>query len=146
MVKPPVVLAAGLLRAAGRGVTTTNWGWRADPSGQRLFYPPNVSGWKHQSWLDTSTHLGRWGLVYEAMNGAASTSGSYSGSTETPAEAVSAALRFWGDPTIGDATLDVLRAYAEQPHPSGLSGNDFRAMRQNGLRHLLASSPDFQVC
>lgn len=146
MVKPPAVLSAGLLRAAGRGVTTTNWGWRADPSGQRLFFPPNVSGWKDQSWLDTSTHLGRWGLVYEAMNGVAATSGSYSGSTETPAEAVAAALRFWGDPTIGADTLGVLRAYADQARPSGVGSADFRAMRQNGLRHLLASSPDFQVC
>ena len=146
MVKPPVVLAAGMLRAAGRGVTTTSWGWRADPSGQRLFYPPNVSGWNHQGWLDTSTHLGRWGLVYEAMSGAAATSAGYTGSTETPAEGVAAALRFWGDPTIGDATLGVLRAYADQPRPSGMSWNDFRAMRQNGLRHLIASSPDFQVC
>lgn len=146
MVKPPVVLSAGLLRGAGRGVTTTSWGWRAEPSGQRLFFPPNVSGWKDQSWLDTSTHLGRWGLVYEAMYGAAATSGSYNGSTETPAEAVAAALRFWGDPTIGPDTLGALRAYADLPRPSGYSNNDFRAMRQNGLRHLLASSPDYQVC
>lgn len=146
MVKPPVVLSAGLMRAAGRGIGNTNWGWRADPSGQRLFYPPNVSGWKDQSWLDTSTHMGRWDLVYEAMSGYAATSGSYSGSTETPAEAVAAALRFWGDPTVGADTLGALRAYADQPRPSGYSNSDFRAMRQNSLRHLLASSPDFQVC
>jgi len=146
MVKPPVVLAAGLLRAAGRGVTTTNWGWRADPAGQRLFFPPNVSGWKDQAWLDTSTHLGRWELVYEAMNGAAATSGGYAGSTETPAEAVAAALRFWGDPTIGAGTMGVLTTYANQARPSAYSQSDFRAMRQNGLRHLIASSPDFQVC
>ena len=80
------------------------------------------------------------------MSGAAATSAGYTGSTETPAEGVAAALRFWGDPTIGDATLGVLRAYADQPRPSGMSWNDFRAMRQNGLRHLIASSPDFQVC
>lgn len=146
MVKPPVVLSAGLMRAAGRGIGNTNWGWRADPSGQRLFYPPNVSGWKDQSWLDTSTHMGRWDLVYEAMSGLAATSSGYSGSTETPAEAVAAALRFWGDPTIGADTLAALRAYADQPRPSGYSNSDFRAMRQNSLRHLLASSPDFQVC
>ncbi|MBJ7332060.1 MAG: DUF1800 domain-containing protein, partial [Solirubrobacteraceae bacterium] len=146
MVKPPAVLSAGLLRAAGRGVVNTNWSWRADGSGQRLFFPPNVAGWKDAAWLDTSTHLGRWGLVYEAMNGVAATAASYSGSTETPAEAVAAALRFWGDPTITPETLGALRAYADQTRPGGIGTNDFRAMRQNGLRHLLAASPDYQVC
>ena len=32
----------------------------ADLAGQRLFRPPNVSGWNDTRWLDTSTFRGRW--------------------------------------------------------------------------------------
>src|SRR3712207_7267945 len=40
----------------------------AETSGQQLFYPPNVSGWNDQGWLDTSTLRGRWYLAYEVLN------------------------------------------------------------------------------
>ena len=60
MVKPPVVYTAGLLRALGRGVDTQAWSWLSDQSGQRLFRPPNVSGWDDERWLDTATFRGRW--------------------------------------------------------------------------------------
>ena len=60
MVKPPAVYTAGLLRALGRGVDTTAWAWLASGAGQRLFMPPNVSGWDDERWLDTATFRGRW--------------------------------------------------------------------------------------
>ncbi len=60
MVKPPAVYTAGLLRAIGRGVDTQAWSWLSSQSGQRLFMPPNVSGWDDERWLDTATFRGRW--------------------------------------------------------------------------------------
>src|SRR5215204_7417057 len=55
MVKPPIVYTAGLLRASGRGIDTESWTWLCANAGQQLFYPPNVSGWNDDRWLDTAT-------------------------------------------------------------------------------------------
>jgi hypothetical protein len=60
MVKPPIVLMAGLMRATGRGIENNEWWNKSDRAGQRLFYPPDVSGWNDQRWLDTNTTVGRW--------------------------------------------------------------------------------------
>ena len=47
---------AGMLRARGRAIdTTTSWVWLSDGAGQRLYYPPDVSGWDDKRWLDTNT-------------------------------------------------------------------------------------------
>src|SRR5258708_2957596 len=67
MVKPPVVFAAGLLRALGRGIDTEAWVWLCDEAGQRLFYPPNVAGWDDTRWLDTATFRGRWDIANYAL-------------------------------------------------------------------------------
>ena len=63
MAKPPVVQAAGMLRAVGRGVDTTAWAWMCDQAGQMLFEPPNVSGWDDAHWLDTATFRARWQMA-----------------------------------------------------------------------------------
>jgi uncharacterized protein (DUF1800 family) len=68
MVKPPVVYTAGLLRALGRRVEGDAWVWLLDGAGQRLFYPPNVSGWDDGRWLDTATFRGRWAIANEALS------------------------------------------------------------------------------
>ena len=60
MVKPPVVHLASMLRALGRGIDTEAWIWLCDMAGQLLFWPPNVSGWDDDRWLDTSTMRARW--------------------------------------------------------------------------------------
>ena len=67
MVKPPAVLSAGLLRASAGD--RNEWYNRADRAGQRLYYPPDVSGWNDQRWLDTNTTLGRWDVVGQAISG-----------------------------------------------------------------------------
>ena len=68
MVKPPAVYTAGLLRALGRGVDTQAWAWLSSMSGQRLFMPPNVSGWDDERWLDTATFRGRWEVANYASS------------------------------------------------------------------------------
>jgi len=145
LVKPPVVFNAGLLRATGQTITSQAWVWLGDMSGQQLFHPPNVAGWNDRAWLDTSSLYGRWYLANEALRTAERTSAHYTGSTETGAEALATAIAHVGGPALTAETLAVLRAFADQLIPAGESQASFRALRQNALRILVATSPDFQV-
>ena len=147
LVKPPAVYQAGLLRARGRTITTSAWAWLGSNAGQQLFYPPNVSGWNDQAWLDTATLKGRWYVAYEILNREYLQPGSYS-ATETPEQAIAAALAHWGDPTLSPETLAELDRYARAAIPSTLASwqqTHFRGYRQNALRHLVATCPDFQA-
>ncbi len=100
MVKPPVVHNAGLLRAIGRGIDTTDWTWIAPLAGQRLFYPPNVAGWDESRWLDTSTFRGRWLLAnYTLQTKALEVSSNFNGSTD-PERVLARAHEFWGKPQL----------------------------------------------
>ena len=68
LVKPPMVLIAGMLRARDRGIDSDSWTWISDMAGQRLFRPPNVSGWDERRWLDTSRFRGRWYATAEVID------------------------------------------------------------------------------
>jgi uncharacterized protein (DUF1800 family) len=154
LVTPPVVYNAGLLRAVGRAIDTTAWAWLCAGAGQQLFYPPNVSGWDFTRWLDTSTAKARWEIAtyVTAKSYAdpwpAAREQSYSES-ETAAEALAAALSYWGSPTLSGESEACIAAFAE----SCLEGvavarwqqSPYRAIRQNALRMLIATSPDTQV-
>jgi len=149
MVKPPVVFAAGLLRAIGDPILTGAWSWLCAGAGQQLFYPPDVSGWDDERWLDTSTMYGRWQTVNYALNGHTMSyaAGQAYSKTETPEEGVAAARAFWNDPTLRPETVAALNAWSA----NALSGFDsrnqaYKAQRQTALRMLLAMSPDHQVC
>jgi hypothetical protein len=153
LVKPPVVFATGLLRLRGRSITDDGWSWRTAQAGQQLFYPPNVAGWNDQAWLDTATLRGRWNTVYAVLNAEwvnpwpQDTADDYP-ATETPEQAVAKALTFWDDPALTDATrAELLTMAASLPTPlQGRERSSMRAERQNALRHLIASSPDFHTC
>jgi uncharacterized protein (DUF1800 family) len=146
LVKPPAVYSAGLLRATGQAITTDAWAWLSSLAGQQLFYPPNVSGWNDRAWLDTSRLYGRWYMADYAMRGGVRAAADYSGSTETGAQGLDAALAYAGRPTLTSETLATLQAFADQPAPLGTGGATYRALRQNALRQLVASGPDHQVC
>ena len=149
LVKPPAVYAAGLLRARNRTITTSAWSWLGAIAGQQLFHPPNVSGWNDQAWLDTSTLRGRWSIVYELLNREYITPNSTYDNLETAEQALDRALAHWGRPTLSPETLAELRRYADAAVPSTLTGGNrgtFRAYRQNALRHLIATCPDFHTC
>jgi uncharacterized protein (DUF1800 family) len=146
LVKPPAVYNAGLLRATGQTIASEAWVWLGDMSGQMLFYPPNVSGWNDRAWLDTSTLYGRWSLANQALSPGERTSAHYSGSTETGTAALATAIAYIGSPALSPGTLAVLQAFADQPIPAGESQASWRALRQNALRILVATAPDFQVC
>ncbi len=149
LVKPPVVYSAGLLRARGHAVDTTDLAWWAENAGQRLFAPPNVSGWNDQGWLDTSTIYARWRLIYKVVEDESLKSDNTYSATETPEEALAGALAYWGDPPLTDQTRAILLAVAQQcmtGNPTGNTARNRRAQRQNALRHLIPASPDLQTC
>jgi uncharacterized protein (DUF1800 family) len=148
MVKPPAVYIAGLLRARRQGISTEDLVWVSDMCGQRLFRPPNVSGWNDARWLDTSTFRGRW-LAANLIAGddVVDDEAPYDPS-ESAKVAVSRALGFWGRPNVSPATRKALERYAGAVGAAATADwqqETFRALRQNALRVLIATSPDMQA-
>jgi uncharacterized protein (DUF1800 family) len=151
MVKPPVVFLAGLFRRLRRSVEREDLIWQCDDAGQRLFYPPDVSGWDDTRWLDTMTVKGRWEIVRRAYEGRHITGAAVTAysADETPDQALAAARAFWGDPDLTPETVAILRSFAANCFPAtpliGTSRNRYRAWRQNALRVLIYASPDLQT-
>jgi hypothetical protein len=159
LVTPPVVYNAGLLRAIGRYIDTTAWAWLSANAGQQLFYPPNVSGWDFGDWLDTSTTRARWEMASSVTDSKTPQNRyinpwpqegepEYS-KTEDPAEALASAMAYWGNPLLSAESTQCISTFAETC-PVGSAETEweespYRAMRQNALRMLIATSPDMQV-
>ena len=154
LLTPPVVYNAGLLRAIERPIDTTDWAWLSAAAGQQLFYPPNVSGWDFTRWLDTSTIKARWEIASYVTqktypNPWPGEGEAQYNAKEEPAAAMESAMSYWGEPLLSAETEGAIAAYAE----SCLKGmslakwqrSPYRAMRQNALRMLIATSPDLQV-
>jgi Protein of unknown function (DUF1800) len=154
LVTPPVVYNAGLLRAIGRPIDTTAWAWISANAGQQLFYPPNVSGWDFASWLDTSTTRARWEMVSAVTaktyaNPWPQTGEAKYSETEEPSAALASAMSYWGNPLLSGESAECIARFSETC-PAGTSKTQwelspYRAMRQNALRMLIATSPDMQV-
>jgi uncharacterized protein (DUF1800 family) len=161
IVTPPVVFNAGLLRAAGpellsktgHYIDTTDWAWLSAGAGQQLFYPPNVSGWDFTRWLDTSTAKARWEMVNRVTAKTYANPWPEKGapvydSTESSAAALASAMAYWANPPLSAESQQQIAAFAN----SSLNGytakgqqSPYRAIRQNALRMLIATSPDMQV-
>ena len=150
MVIPPAVYCAGLLRALDRTIETDAWAWIGEQAGQRLFEPPNVAGWDYGHWLDTSRWAGRFTAVTYAMQGRvlATNSRTYS-AHESAEDAVRAALAHWGNPTLSPATLRNLTAFSRRAQ-RGITADweqvTYRVLRQNALRGLIPTTPEWQTC
>lgn len=147
MTKSPATYVAGLLRARRAGISTDAWTWICDNAGQMLWYPPNVSGWNERAWLNTTTFEARWTGASVIVSDDEIADGAYDGSTETPDEAVAAALAYWGDPAISTAHRAALLQHAQQAMQTFYWNNEAlqRTMRQYTLRMLVAAAPDPQV-
>ncbi|HET7417280.1 MAG TPA: DUF1800 domain-containing protein [Solirubrobacterales bacterium] len=146
MVKPPVVQLAGTLRALGRGIDTEAWIWLCEQAGQRLFWPPNVSGWDDTRWLDTSRMRARWNIATYALDEISvdAWNDDYS-TTETAEEALARALASLGSPALRDEHRNELLDFGhrcESQIVAKWQRGPYRAMRQNALLQLIAVSPD----
>ena len=154
LVTPPVVYNAGLLRSIGRPIDTTSWTWLSANAGQQLFYPPNVSGWDFGAWLDTSTTKARWEMASSVTSKTYANPWPAKGEpeyskTEEPAAALANAMSYWANPLLSSESTACIASFAETC-PAGTSKTKWelspnRAMRQNALRMLIATSPDMQV-
>jgi uncharacterized protein (DUF1800 family) len=153
MVKPPIVYTAGLLRTRGVSITSDGWAWMSEQTGQRLFRPPNVSGWDDDAWLDTGTFRGRWEITRHALDDQLLDPGNdqlvYAyPADETPEQALEKVLQFWGNPSIGQTTRAVLLDFASkagaQADEENWKRRPYRVMRQNAMRTLFAMSPERQ--
>jgi uncharacterized protein (DUF1800 family) len=149
MVKPPTVQTAGLLRRIGAGITTTDWAWIGQLSGQQLFYPPNVGGWDDTRWLDTATFLGRWiGVSRILQNRTIDPDHPPKSTPEGPSALVASALAFWRNPELSAGTLRLLDEFATRSLGAANADWEKRAypvLAENALRQLIASSPDLQT-
>ena len=149
MVTPPVVYVAGLLRGQGRTVTTDSWSWIGKLTGQRLFMPPNVAGWDYKHWLDTSRWAGRFTAVTYALDGRQLDPDKSPYSVhETASQAVSAALRYWHNPPLSPATKHNLLAFSRRAGhtiTADWEQKTFRILRQNALRALIPTTPEWQT-
>jgi hypothetical protein len=146
MVKPPVVQLASMLRALGRPVDTEAWVWLSEEAGQRLFWPPNVSGWDDTRWLDTSRMRARWNMVTYALEEVSvdAWSDDYS-TTETPEEALARALAAWGSPQLREDHREELLDFGRRSEGQIVANwqkGPYRALRQNALLQLIGVSPD----
>jgi hypothetical protein len=146
MVKPPVVQLAAMLRALGRSVDTEAWYWLCEEAGQRLFWPPNVSGWDDSRWLDTSRMRARWNMAAYALEGISLDpwSDAYD-EDETPDEALARAVAAWGSPELRsehrEELLDLARR-SEGLIVANWQKGPYRALRQNALLQLIGVSPE----
>jgi uncharacterized protein (DUF1800 family) len=153
LVTPPVVYNAGLLRAIARPIDTTAWAWLSAGAGQQLFYPPNVSGWDFGDWLDTSSIKARWEIASYVTAKTYPNPWPDQGepeysAVEDPATALSNALAYWGDPLLSGESAQCIAAFAQSCLSEPLApwqASSYRALRQNALRMLIATSPDMQV-
>ena len=149
MVKPPAVYTAGMLRVLGRGIDTDSWSWLSDMSGQRLFMPPSVAGWDDSRWLDTATFRGRWWVANNAIQPYSLTDKQVASVPSKPEELVERALAFWGSPTLRPATRQALLEFAKRATADAKESwkrQSYPVLILNGLRQLVAVSPDFQTC
>jgi hypothetical protein len=154
LVTPPVVYNAGLLRAIARPIDTTAWAWLGSGTGQQLFYPPNVSGWDFTRWLDTSTAKARWELASYVTaktypNPWPSAGEAKYSEDEEPAEALASALGYWANPGLSSESQASISSFAGSCLQGLITAkwqkSPYKAMRQNALRMLIATSPDMQV-
>jgi hypothetical protein len=68
---------------------------------------------------------------------------------DDPKTAVGRALAFWGNPAITRETRDGLIAFAGRVESAATTAGrkkSYPILRQNALRMLVATSPDFQTC
>jgi uncharacterized protein (DUF1800 family) len=148
-VKPPVVYVAGMLRKTNISIDRQDWVWMLENMGQQPGYPPNVSGWEQdEAWLSTASIRARYEAASRILDIMDIKDGSIK-KAETPAQALSNALRATGRPWMSPKGRAALTRYAR----TSVAGRDedyevehYWPERQRMLRHALLAGPDAQVC
>jgi uncharacterized protein (DUF1800 family) len=151
MVKSPILLTAGLLRALNRRVDTRAWVWLGEGAGQRLFYPPSVAGWDDERWLDTATFRARWAIANEALSEytvARTKKGKLPKVPREPAALVASAYRKLGNPTVRPESRAAVTRFARRALGDAKAEwekDEYPLLVMNATRQLIAASPDYQA-
>jgi uncharacterized protein (DUF1800 family) len=147
MVKSPVLYTAGMLRRLDRAIDTTAWTWLDAMAGQQLFYPPNVGGWDDTRWLDTATWRGRWWIAQYVLDRYALDPGKHPQPYDAQ-KLLGSALGLWRHPQLGDGTMHALQRFTTSALADARTEKwkqqQYPPMVVNGLRHLIAVSPEMQ--
>jgi uncharacterized protein (DUF1800 family) len=141
LVRTPVEWMVATMRHLGMDAATLHPEWWLEHLGQRLFDPPNVSGWKQNAyWISTTTMWARgdWaGWVRWKANDAGFLAGA---GDLTPAAATQAALDLFGINEPSPASRQVLEGY--------VAGEQVARRRwavPPNLITLTMLSPDYQL-
>ena len=123
--------------------------WLSSESGQRLFMPPNVSGWDDERWLDTATFRGRWEVANYATQPYSLTDKQSAALPAEPKALVDGRARLLGLPD--DPARDARGARRASPRrrwgtpTRSWKKTSYRFLVANALRQLIAVSPDLQT-
>lgn len=150
MIKPPVVLVAGLLRTTGTPITIDSYVYLLNQMGQVPFRPPSVAGWDGgTAWLSTNSMRARVTLANQvlAWNGAPLPVPKGAGHLGWSADQhLRAAHDAVGRPWLSTGSRRVLHDLAATFFDDGQPPNRDRSdMLQRLLRHLMISGPDAQL-
>jgi uncharacterized protein (DUF1800 family) len=148
-VKSPVVFVAGMLRKTNQFVDTDSWVWMLNDMGQRPFYPPNVNGWdQNEAWLTTASIRARYSAASRVVEKMGIKDGSIA-KRQTPAQALSQAVRMTGRPWTSSRTRASLTRYSRASvatRDDDWQVEHYWPERLRVLCHMLLAGPDAQVC
>jgi uncharacterized protein (DUF1800 family) len=160
LVKPPVVYAAGVLRALGVPLKGNRLRTSLNAMQQQPYRPPNVAGWEGGlSWLNTNTVQARFDFVTQAQYMKYS---NYYRNTETPVppasinhppdvtgetpqEVFERAYASVNRPWLSDATRAALIEWAGTPKAVPTATAAGRRQRFYALQAMILGGPDGQV-
>jgi uncharacterized protein (DUF1800 family) len=152
MVKAPVVLVAGALRATGQGVQTDDWTWLLSTMGQTLFSPPSVAGWEWgPAWMSSNSMRARFDFANVMLDQPRLKVPEDSGDPRlAAADQLRRASGATGEPWVSGRTRDALMSLATGTY-GDLKADDDQGRRsratllERSLRHLMLAGPDAQL-
>ena len=140
LVRSPVEYAVAGMRASGLNCDEANPQWTLESMGQEPFSPPDVSGWKSNSyWISAP---GMWGKSQFASSlrwRGVKANNLANSSDLSVADAVSAALEMHGIYEPSAVTVSALRNYVEESR----AGSPWA--ERPGLLYLVPLTPEFQL-
>jgi uncharacterized protein (DUF1800 family) len=141
LVRNPTEWFVSGMEAVGLPASELHPEWWMEGTGQQLFYPPNVSGWKQNSyWISTASAWSRssWASY---VRWRANDAGLFAGiQSQTPAAIVTAGFERFGIVDPSPTTRTALEAWVTQAK----AGGDSWSIPPN-LVQLLLLTPDFQL-
>jgi uncharacterized protein (DUF1800 family) len=152
MVKAPVVLVAGALRASGQGVHTDDWTSLLSTMGQTLYQPPSVAGWAWgPAWMSSNSMRARFDFANVMLDQPKLKVPDDSVDPRlAAADQVRRASAATGGPWVSGRTSAALMSLARGTY-GDLKADDDEGRRnrathlQRSLRHLMLSGPDAQL-